>query len=366
MSAAPGNSDDKDDPQPRHDPARNHSRLVIAEAVPGSKGEEAILLAGFMVLSEVLGFTLLLSALREPLWRMLGQRGIGQILVWPVYGLVIILLAFAVNRVTRREGLRALGFRCKAGFRGDVLTGVAAYAVLFVVALPFDVAALADRARQGESMMRQFGLSSTPGIIGGGSLLALVLGFLTGVFHEEILFRGYYQGTGSRVLSPGAGFFIALLPFALGHYPSHPEWTTAQVVATILPGVALGLVFGATGSLVAAMTLHTLANWINAYPVLMLTATHSRTAALLTAGGTAAAFLALVWIRRNREIRMLAQAAVGIFRGSPRNSMIAGFLIGAVLLAIWPYRPSGMWACLGGACLIGFAIAAKRLQGGHA
>jgi membrane protease YdiL (CAAX protease family) len=319
-----------------------------------------------MVLCEVLGFTLLLSALREPLWRILGERGIGQILVWPAYGLVILVLSAAVNRLARREGLRALGFRCQAGFRGDVWTGVVAYAVLYVVALPFDIAALVDRARLIEPMMRQFGLSSMVQIIGGGSMLAMLMGFLTGAFHEEILFRGYYQGTGSRALSPGAGFFIALLPFTLGHYPSHPEWTVAQVVATILPGVALGLVFGATGSLAAVMTLHALANWINVYPVLVLIASRSRTAALLTAGGATAGLLALAWIRRNHEIRMLAQAAARIFRGSPGNSMIAGFLIGAVLLAIWPYRPSGVWAGLGGVCLIGFAIAAKHLRGRHA
>jgi hypothetical protein len=168
------------------------------------------------------------------------------------------------------------------------------------------------------------------------------------------------------MLSPGAGFFIALLPFALGHYPSHPEWTAAQVVATILPGAAMGLVFGATGSLVASMTVHTLANWINVYPVLVLAASHSRTAALLTAGAVAAALLVLAWIRRDREIRMLGQAAAGIFRGSSGGSMIAGLLIGAVLLAIWPYRPSGVWAGLGGLCLIGFAIAANKFRGRRA
>jgi membrane protease YdiL (CAAX protease family) len=322
------------------------------------------LVAGAMVFCEVLGFTLLLSALRDPLWRLLGERGIGQILVWPAYGLVIIVLSAAVNKVVRREGLRALGFRCQARFRGDVWTGVIAYAVLYVVALPFDIAALADRARLSEPMMRQFGLSSPGQIIGGGSILAMVMGFLTGAFHEEILFRGYYQGTGSRTLSPAAGFFIALLPFTLGHYSSHPEWTAAQVVATILPGVALGLVFGATGSLVSVMTLHTLANWINVYPVLVLTATRNRTIALMTAGVVAAALLALAWGRRDREIRMLANAATAIFRGSPANSMIVGFLIGAALLAIWPYRPSGVWAGVGGVCLIGFAVAAKQLQAG--
>ncbi len=313
-----------------------------------------------IVLCEVLGFTLLLSALQGPLWRTLGDRGIGQILVWPIYGLIILILGAAVNRFARGEGIRALGFRCQAGFRGDVWTGAAAYAVLYVVALPFDIAALADRARQAEPMMRQFGLSSMAQVIGIGSMIAMLIGFLTGVFHEEILFRGYYQGTGSRMLSSGAGFFIALLPFTLGHYPSHPEWTVAQVVATIMPGVAFGLVFAATGSLVASMTLHTLANWINVYPVLVLAASQSRTAALLTAGALAAALLALAWIRRSLEIRMLAQATAGIFRGSSGGSLIAGLLIGAVLLAIWPYRPSGIWAGLGGVCLIGFALAAQR------
>jgi membrane protease YdiL (CAAX protease family) len=319
-----------------------------------------------MVLCEILGFTLLLSALREPLWRTLGGEGIGQIAVWPVYGLIILVLAAAVNRFLRGEGMRALGFRCKKSFLGDVWTGVVAYALLYVVVLPFDIAALADRARLTGPMMQQFGLSSTAEIVAGGSVLAMLLGFLTGVFHEEILFRGYYQGTGSRVLSPAAGFFIALLPFTLGHYPSHPEWTMAQVIATILPGIAFGLLFGITGSLVAVMTLHTLANWINSYPVLVLVASRNFTAALLTAGGTVVAFLALIWIRRKLEIRALALAAVDLFRTSSGSSMIIGLLIGAVLLAIWPYRPAGIWAGLGGVCLIGLAKVGKRLWGGHA
>ena len=319
-----------------------------------------------MVLCEILGFTLLLSALRAPLWRILGGHGIGQVVVWPAYGLIILVLATAVNRFVRGEGMRALGFRCQTSFRGDVWTGVVAYALLYVAALPLDMAALADRARLTEPMMLQFGLSSMAEIIAGGSMLAMLMGFLTGAFHEEILFRGYYQGTGGRALSPGAGFFIALLPFTLGHYPSHPEWTTIQVMATLLPGIALGLLFGITGSLVAVMTLHTLANWINTYPVLVLVASRNFTAALLTASATGAAFLALIWIRRKLEIRALALAVADIFRTSTGSSMITGLLIGAVLLAIWPYRPAGVWAGLGGVCLIGLAKVAKRLWGGHA
>jgi membrane protease YdiL (CAAX protease family) len=319
------------------------------------------MLAPLTVLCEVLGFTLLLSALRAPLWKTLGASGSGQVLVWPAYGLVILVLAGLVNRLGRGDSLRALGFRYHAGFRGDVWAGVVAYAVLNVVALPFEMAALADRARLNEPIMRQLGLSSTAQIIAVGGALALLMGFLTGAFHEEILFRGYYQGTGSKRLSPGAGFFIALLPFTLGHYASHPEWSMAQVIATVLPGVALGLLYGATGSLAAVMTLHTLSNWIGAYPVLVLVASHNRSTALLTAGATAAAFLALIWIRRKREIRVFAQATANIFRISPGSSLVAGLLIGGVLLAIWPYRPDGSWAGLGGTFLIGIALAANQL-----
>jgi hypothetical protein len=110
------------------------------------------------------------------------------------------------------------------------------------------------------------------------------------------------------------------------------------------------------------MTLHTLANWIDVYPVLVPVASHSRSGALLTAVGVAVVFLALIWFQRGREIRMLAQGAAKIFRGSPASSLIAGLLIGGVLLAIWPYHPAGLWAGLGGVGLIGLSLVEKRLR----
>jgi membrane protease YdiL (CAAX protease family) len=318
------------------------------------------MLRTLLVLGEVLGFTLLVSAFRSLLWGTMGTSGIGEVLVWPAYGMVILALAAALNKIEYGKGLRALGFRFHTGFWKDLWTGVVAYAVLYIAALPFEIAALTDRARLTAPMMQQFGLSSMSQIVLVGGLLAMLFGFLTGAFHEEILFRGYYQGTGSRGLSPAAGFFIALLPFTLGHYSSHPEWSIAQVVATLMPGVALGLLYGATGSLVAVMSLHTMANWIDAYPVLVLVASQSRSASLLLAGAVAGIFLVLIWARRHHEIRMLAKAIGDLFQKSSWTSMISGLLIGTVLIAIWPYRPNGIWAALGGASLIALVLAARR------
>jgi len=100
--------------------------------------------------------------------------------------------------------------------------------------------------------------------------------------------------------------------------------------------------------------------------VLVLVAVRSRRTALLTAVASAAVFLVLVWIRREHEIRMLAQAAADMLRKSARGSLVAGVLIGAVLLAIWPYRPDGVWTGLGGVILIGLSMAAGRLLRGRA
>ena len=63
---------------------------------------------------------------------------------------------------------------------------------------------------------------------------------------------------------------MALIPFSLGHHFSHPDWSIIQVLATIIPGIGYGLLYHATGSLVAVMTAHALSNWIPAYPVLVL------------------------------------------------------------------------------------------------
>ena len=75
----------------------------------------------------------------------------------------------------------------------------------YLATLPFDIAVLPDRVGNSAALLEQLGLHSPAKVIGGGGLLALVLGFITGAFHEEIRFRGYYQGVGSRESTPLVG-----------------------------------------------------------------------------------------------------------------------------------------------------------------
>jgi membrane protease YdiL (CAAX protease family) len=313
-----------------------------------------------LLLSEVLGFTLVLGVFSPPFWSFLGGGMVGQLGSWLLYGLAAIVLGAALNRVQRREGLRALGFRYHRGFWADVGAGVVGYAVLYLAGLPFDLAALSSRATNFAAMAEQLGLTSTAQVLGVGGLLALVLGFTTGAFHEEVRFRGYYQGTGSREATPLVGFVMAVIPFSLGHYYAHPEWTLIQVLATLIPGIVYGLLYHATGSLVAVMTAHALTNWVGAYPVLVLVGTSSRAAALTTAAGLGVLFALLIYLRRTMEVRTFVESTRAMVRERPLFGLVAGALLGAVLLGVWPYRSSSLYAGLAGLILLAVAVVGKR------
>jgi membrane protease YdiL (CAAX protease family) len=313
-----------------------------------------------IVLLEVLGFALLLGALGSPLWRLAGNSASRALGAWLLYGVVAIALAGALNRLQRGESMRALGFRYQVGFWADVRTGVVAYAVLYVVSLWFDLAVLSDRANTLAPMIKAMGLSSTAQILAVGSVMALLFGFITGAFHEEIRFRGYYQGTVGRELTPLAGFLAALIPFAFGHYFAHPEWSVGQVLATILPGIVLGLAYYATGSLVVVMTVHTLSNWVSVYPVLTLMATGRRAVALAVAYAWGVAFVGVILVRWRSEIRMFGRATRAMLGGRVRLSLTAGMLIGGALLSVSPLR-SPIVQAVAGVCLTSAAVAAKRV-----
>ncbi len=279
---------------------------------------------------------------------------------WVLYGLAAVVLGATLDRVQRRGGLRTLGFRYHRGFRADVGAGVVAYAAVYLASLPVELMVLPDRAASSAGLVKQLGLTSAAQVVAVGSALALVLGFLTGGFHEEIRFRGYYQGTGSREATPLAGFVMALIPFTLGHHFSHPDWGALQVLATFVPGVGYGLLYHATGSLVAVMTAHALSNGLPVYPVLVLVGTSSLAAALATAAGLGAAFALLIYVRRAAEVRMLVESTRAMLRERPVFGLVAGALVGACLLATWPLRSSSVSAALAGIILVAVAVAGKR------
>jgi membrane protease YdiL (CAAX protease family) len=314
---------------------------------------------------EVLGFTLVLGIFSPPFWSFLGGGFVGMLGSWLLYGLAAVVLGAVLNRVQRGEGLRALGFRYHRGFWADVGAGVVAYAVIYLVSLPVDLAAVSDRATSMSALVKQLGLTSAAGALGVGGALALVAGFCTGAFHEEVRFRGYYQGTGAREATPLVGFVMALIPFSLGHYFAHPEWSATQVLATLIPGVGYGLLYQATGSLVAVMTAHTLSNWIPAYPILVLVGTSSRAAALATAAGLGVALALLIYVRRAREIRIFVESTRAMVRERPVFGLVVGVLVGASLLGIWPLRSSSPYVAGAGVVLLGIAVVGRRC-GRHA
>jgi len=320
----------------------------------------AAVLPTLVMVVEVLGFTLVLGVFSPAFWSFLGGGLAGMLGSWLLYGLAAVVLGTILNRVQRREGLRALGFRYHRGFWADVRAGLVAYAVIYLASLPMDLPALSDRATNMSGLVKLLGLTSAAAILAGGGALALVAGFFTGAFHEEVRFRGYYQGTGSREATPLVGFVMALIPFTLGHSFAHPDWTPIQVLATFVPGIGYGLLYQATGSLVAVMTAHTLSDWVPAYPVLVLVATSSRAAALATAAGLGAALALLIYLRRAAELRILVESTRAMLRERPVSGLVVGALVGASLLAVWPLRSSSPYVGSAGVLLLAAAVAGRR------
>lgn len=313
-----------------------------------------------LFLAEVLGFTLLLQAISAPIWRFLGNGFPAQLAAWLLYALGAVILAWVFNKLQRRQGLRELGFRYYKSFWADVWCGLLGYAVLYIVSLPLDLAALSDRAKMASQIIGWLSLSSTLRIVIVSSVLVLIMGFFTGALHEEIRFRGYYQGVGCQELTPLAGFLIGLIPFSFGHYFAHPDWRTAQVLATILPGVVFGILYYATRSLIVVLTAHTLVNWVGFYPPLVYVVTKSRGFSLPTAAGLGLLFLLLIFLRRNREIRVFVEAAGGMCLEKPVLGIVTGGVIGVALLAPWAFRLPGVYSGLAGAILFGVSFVGKR------
>lgn len=315
-----------------------------------------------LFLAEALGFTLLLGALMAPVWRLAGTELPASLGGWLLYAAGAVLVAGILNRLRRGQGVSALGFRYHRSFRADVWFGFLGYGILSLVTLPFDIAALADRTQAVEQIMAQLSLSSLPAMLAAGSAFALAAGFASGALHEEIRFRGYYQGAGQREITPLAGFLIALIPFTGGHYFSHVDWSLAQVSATLLPAIVYGLLYNATGSLTVVITAHTLSNWISFHPALLAAATKTRVAGTTAAGALAFLFLLLLVFRGKRQMRLLAQATAKMLRDRPAMGLVSGVAVGLALLATWPLRGSPLYSGLAGVLLVGVLLLGKRRQ----
>ena len=314
-----------------------------------------------LFLTEVLGFTLFTKAVGALMFRLPSNSMGANVGVWFLFGLAILLLAWIFNKLLRGSRIQDLGFRFHKSFAADLWWGVCGFAVSNLLTLPFDVAAIDDRANMAHAIVGQFHFSSSLQILVGGTALAAALGFLTGAFHEEIRFRGYYQGAGSFAVSPLAGLLIGLIPFSLGHYYAHPDWSLAQVLATFIPGIIYGLLFQATRSLLVVMTAHTLDNVLPFIPFLLHEVTGRRAAILTSMGTLVLLSLLLIVLRWNREFRDWRKATQRLFAERPQSGAATGALIGLALLALWPLELRPLYSALAGTVLFAIAFVGRTV-----
>jgi membrane protease YdiL (CAAX protease family) len=312
--------------------------------------------------TEVLGFTLLLKAVASLLFGLPLNNMVAQVGLWFVFGFLILLLAWLLQKLLRGSGLPELGFRFHKSFTGDLWLGICGFAIVNLLSLPVDLAALRDRANMAHAIVEQLHLSSALQILAGGTLLAAALGFFTGAFHEEIRFRGYYQGTASAELTPLAGLLIGLIPFTLGHYFSHPDWSLAQVAATFVPGLIYGLLFYATRSLTVVMTAHTLSNVLPFFPFLLHEATGSRAITPAAIAALATLSLLLIALGWNHELRDWRHSTRQLFTMRPAFGLLTGLVIGGALLGLWlrEFRP--LYSSTAGVILLAIAFLGRSTK----
>jgi hypothetical protein len=105
-----------------------------------------------------------LGIFSPPFWSFLGGGFGGMLGSWLLYGLAAIVLGTILNRLQRREGLRALGLRYHRGFWADVGAGVVAYAVIYLASQPLELTALSHRATSMSALVTQMGVTSVAGI----------------------------------------------------------------------------------------------------------------------------------------------------------------------------------------------------------
>lgn len=259
---------------------------------------------------------------------------IGVMLYWLLLGIVFIGAAAAVRRTAGGWRLRDLGFAVQRSWLKDIRLGFVIYSLWYIVQIPFSVALIATHASM---LVSNFGdIINQPLAMGLSIFLPLVfvVGFITGAFHEEIRFRGYLQGLFSRESSPVIGIAVAFIAFSLPHYFSHPEWTMLQVLNTVPMGIAMGLAYYASGSLIVPMTFHALSNLVPSIAPFFFAKGYVTTAYILIFG--IGAILIAVCFAAKKDTAFFLGRMKELAAGSTLYQWIAGIAFGFVFM--WSYQ----------------------------
>lgn len=194
---------------------------------------------------------------------ILGIGGFPNALMyWALYGMAAAVFAYTIRRIKGGWNWGDLGFKVYKSWRTDFWYAILIYGLLYIVTIPVTIAVLPSVTQRVTSNMGSLLQMSLPMLILISAVGSMLTGFLTGAWHEEILYRGYMQGLFGNEIAPAVGFFLSLIPFSLGHYFAHPDWNLLAVLNTFPAGIAFCLSYYATGSLIVPMVVHTMANFV--------------------------------------------------------------------------------------------------------
>lgn len=254
-----------------------------------------------------------------------GQGFLNSLLFGLFLGLATAALAYMIGKIQRRWTLRELGFKVYRSWAKDIWLGVVIFGVSYLVDMPLAVLSLPAQALSTEQQMGTLPPLPLPLLLIMVTAGALIFGFFTGAFHQEIRFRGYIQGSFSKETVPATGIFLSLVAFILGDYLSHPDWSFSSILNLLPLGIVLCIGYYATNSLLVVMTTHVLYNL--QVPAFVLYATGHIPSAYLVLVLWGIIFLAVCYLGR-KDIRDIALKV-------PRPFGIKASLVGIVLGLIY-------------------------------
>ena len=257
---------------------------------------------------------------------------IGVLLFWLSYGFFGAGVAYIIRRLKGNWTWRDLGFRIHRSWKKDIWYGFVIFALCYFITIPFQIVLLPSVSRQISQQLGFLQSMSLPIALLALTGIGLIIGFITGAFHEEIRYRGYLQGLFSKGVAPAFGFFISLIPFCLGHYFSHPEWTLMQILNTLPLGIAICLGYYATGSLLVVMTIHTFANLILVYAPFLYSRGYIQSSYVVIF--LLGVFFVFVCILSKKEVNKYFLKTKELFTKSGLRIGILGILFGFMFLIV--------------------------------
>ena len=256
----------------------------------------------------------------------------GVILFWLLYGVFGAIIAYIVRKLKGSWTWRDLGFRTHRGWKRDMWFGFVIFALFYLIEIPLLLILIMSTSTQISQQLSFLQEMSLPTALLAITGIALIIGFITGAFHEEIRYRGYLQGLFSKEIAPALGFFISLIPFSLGHYFAHPDWNLVQVLNTLPIGIALCLGYYVSGSLLIPMTTHTLANLVPVYAPFLYSRGYIQASYLIVV--ILGILFVLICILGRNELKELKLKTKELFVESGLKVSILGIFVGFMFLFV--------------------------------